>query len=426
VSAPLKAFARTPGRDVADDRPAPFDPARFYYDQRFAIAEDADVLRALIAAVDWTNDLTPSQWAQWYSVALGFAPDLIVELGRGRGNSTALFTQAAARLGHTRVISLCNSYDWASSVAPRIARVVDSRWFDNLDARMTDILAEDYGHILDGASRVLLLWDAHGFEVAETVLGEILPRLQDREHLILMHDIVDNRYAGVSRSYDGQPLWKGAAWQQRTGAWDSRVNIGWMHALQDQIVAIADFSARNALDVGSADDRYARFFGENPAHAAEMRRVIGDELFAMNGHFAFISLTGCAGPFYFPAVAGRQPLAHRSDVVVKGMRQPLPVVVTPAQPWAFASTFTWQPSAEVPGAAWLRLRLRVEGGPIGVGLLAGDGVNFTVRRALSPRQHPLDMLLPVADMRQPGTLVIQTWAAPASARVRIDELSIVW
>src|SRR5262249_29991696 len=158
----------------------------------------------------------PPQWAQWYSVALGFKPDLILELGRDRGNSTSLFTQAAARLSTTRVVSLCRSGDWASLVVPRLARVVNSAWFDRLDARVADIVPADYAAILDRSRRVLLLWDAHGFEIAEIVLGEILPRLAEREHLMLMHDISDNRYAGVSRSYNGQPLWKGSKWRLRT------------------------------------------------------------------------------------------------------------------------------------------------------------------------------------------------------------------
>ena len=73
------------------------DVARFYYDQRHVIAADAAILNALIGAINAEYDLTRGQWAQWYSVALGFQPDLIVELGRSKGNSTALFCQAASR-----------------------------------------------------------------------------------------------------------------------------------------------------------------------------------------------------------------------------------------------------------------------------------------------------------------------------------------
>ena len=69
------------------------DIARFYYEQRHAVAEDAPTLRALIGAVNAPNDLAPTQWSQWYAIALGFRPDLIVELGRAKGNSTLSISQ---------------------------------------------------------------------------------------------------------------------------------------------------------------------------------------------------------------------------------------------------------------------------------------------------------------------------------------------
>jgi hypothetical protein len=407
----------------------PVDIATYYYEQRAQVAEDVALLNQLITAVDWTNDLEPSQWAQWYSVALGFKPDLILELGRGHGNSTALFTQAASRLGKTRVVSLCQSSDWASLVAPRLARVVSPGWFDRVDARMADIVSADYEAILSGAYRVLLLWDAHGFEIAEVVLGEILPRLVDREHLMLMHDISDNRYAGISRSYGGRPIWKGSKWQQRTRSWDSRVNIGWMNSIQDQVIALADFSARNDLEIGSADHEFATFFAADPERAAEMRRTIGDGLFSTIGHWAFLSLMGNTGPFHFPTVDARRPLGHRQDVIVEEQLQ-MPVVIdTDAKAWAYAAAWAWRPAGDMPPdvQAYLRVWLTVEGGAIGVSLLTLDGKEFVQSKiVVASSAAPTIVLLPVADVVQRGRLVIHTWDTPASARVRVEEVSLVW
>jgi hypothetical protein len=422
-----KAFFATAGRDFTKDQPPSVDVARWYYEQRHRVAADAAILRSLIAAVDWTNDLSPSQWAQWYSVALGFRPDLILELGRGRGNSTALFCQAAHALGDTKVVSLCHSGDWTTLTAPRLAEVVDTGWFDPLDARMTDIVSADYGEIIGDHRRVLLLWDAHGFEIAEVVLGEILPRLLDREHLVLMHDIVDNRYSHVDRSYNGQPLWKGSAWQERTGTTGARVNIGWMHSIQDQIVAIADFSARNDLELGSADHEFHCLFGEQPDLGAAMRASLGDEFFSTLGHWAFFSLNGKQGPFEFPAVAGRQAFTHRSAVILEGVGLPADVVAG-AQPWSFASAWSWRPSDTVPPGvdSWLRVRMHVEDGSVGIGLLAANGRDFHVRRAVSPGRQAVEVQMPVSNLADPGQLVVTTWAAPMPARVRIDDVSLVW
>lgn len=426
--ASVKPFAKDPGRDVTRDRPAPFDVARFYYDQRFRIADDAAVLRKLIEAVNWSNDLAAPQWAQWYSVALGFEPDLILELGRGYGNSTALFAQAASRLGRTRIVSLCLSAEWTALVAARIARVVDPTWFASIDARRADILAADYAEILADHQRVLVLWDAHGFEVAELVLGEILPRLVDRPHLVLMHDISDNRYAGVSRSYQGQPLWKGSKWQQRTGAWNSRVNIGWMNSIQDQVIALADFSARNDVEIGSADHEYTQFFTGDPSKAGEMQDVLGDEFFSTIGHWAFLSLSGKNGPFHFPAVSSRRPFSDRCDLLLDPSRTLPATLITDPKPWAYAATFAWRPAADVPSGAehWIRCRVKVEGGLIGVSLLSSDEKVFVESKLVSPSSDAADVLLPVADLAYHGRLVIHTWDTGESARVRIEDLSLVW
>jgi hypothetical protein len=416
------------GRDVSRDH-TPIDIAGYYYEQRAQVGEDAALLRQLIAGVDWTNDLAPPQWAQWYSVALGFKPDLILELGRGRGNSTALFAQAAARLGRTRVVSLCQSGDWASLVAPRLARVVSPAWFDRVDARMADIIAADYEAILEGSQRVLLLWDAHGFEIAEVVLGEILPRLAEREHLVLMHDISDNRYAGIPRSYGGRPLWKGSKWQLKTGSWDSRVNIGWMNSIQDQVIALADFSARNDLEIGSADHEFATFFGADPDRAAEMRRAVGDELFSTIAHWAFLSLMGRTGPFHFPAVSARRPLVHRQDVIVEERLRLPATIATDAKAWAYAVAWAWRPAGDVPADVqpYLRIRLIVEGGAIGVSLLTPDGKEFVESKIVaSSGAAPAFVLLPIADIVQRGRLVVHTWDTPTSARVRVEDVSLVW
>ena len=430
----VKPFARTPGRDTTKDRPAPFDIAQWYYDQRFQIAEDAGLLRQLIAAVDSPRDLGSPQWAQWYSVALGFAPDLIVELGRGYGNSTAVFAQAARQLGRgrwrqpTRVVSLCGTGEWASVVTPKIAQVVDRRWLANVDARRMDILAVDYEQLLADHTRVLLLWDAHGFEIAELVLGDILPRLVGREHLVLMHDINDNRYPGVLRSYGGQPLWKGSAWQKRTGAWGSRVNIGWMNSQQDQVVALADFAARNDLEIGSADHEYAQFFAAHPDRAEEMERLLGKEFFSVAAYWAFLSLSGKEGPFHFPAVAGGRAAVHRSTLVTDPISR-LPVtILTADRAWEYASTLSWCPAEEPPAdiPSWIRCRLRVESGVVGVSLMAPDERSFVESQVVSATSGPQTILLRAPGPSERGRLVIHTWDAPVAARVRIEELALVW
>ncbi len=427
----LKAFAQTPGRDRSRDRQPPFDVAHCYYDQRHLIADDGELLRRLNAAVNSPGDLGSAQWAQWYSLTLGFQPDLIVELGRGRGNSTAVFAQAARRLAlarsaeRTRVVSLCVTGDWDASVAPAIARIVDQDWFASVDARRIDILSVDFGQLLGGYDRVLVLWDAHGYDIAELVLGDILPRLAGRDHVVVMHDISDNRYRGVPRSYGGQPLWKGSARQNQT---ESRTNIGWMNSMQDQVVALADFSARNDLDIGSADHEYACYFEAHPDHTREMQRLLGSDLFSTTADWAFLSLSGKEGPFHFPALSGARAAAHQASLATDPLLRLPAAIVTAETPWAYASTLGWRPAEEPPAESqsWIRCRLQVEGGAVGISLLAPDERSFVESRVVSATSGRQDVWLRAPAPLERGRLVVHTWDAPVSARVRIEELALIW
>jgi hypothetical protein len=429
-----RLFAKVPGRDVAGDRPE-FDVAQAYYEQRQVIAQDLGRLRALVGATRAAHDLTPPQWAQWYSIALSFRPDLIVELGRSKGNSTALFCQAASRLGGTRVVSLCNSRDWVDESLPRVQAVVPPGWLDCLDARIVDILDVDYEQLFAGSERVLVLWDAHGFEIAETVLGRILPLISARPHLVLMHDITDNRYAAVSRSYESQPLWKGSTWDKGMGVSSARVNIGWMNSLQDQVIAIADFAARNDLEVGSADHEFATYFGARPQHAAEMTQLLGDEFFSVAAHFAFLSLAGKQPPFHFPAVQPR--FRHQCASVIRDVhpkrwwrasaRLPRTIQTSPAK-WEYAAVMDCRKSEAIPASASpsLLVRLQVMGAPVGVGLLSEDGASFVHSRRILPALESFPVFLPVTNHSVSSRLVVHTWDVPEPARVRIEDVTFVW
>jgi hypothetical protein len=436
MSPPPPPFANVPGRDAAGDRGPVLDVGASYYEQRHVVAADLDRLRALIVATQAAHDLTPSQWAQWYSVVLNFRPDLIVELGRSKGNSTALFCQAASRLGATRVVSLCNSRDWSEESLPRVRAVVPPGWLECLDARTTDILDVDYEQLVAGSTRVLLLWDAHGFEIAETVLGRILPLIADRPHLVLMHDISDNRYAAVARSYEGQPIWKGSTWDRGTGTSLARVNIGWMNSLQDQVIAIADFAARNDIEIGSADHEYAEYFAARPQHAAEMAALLGSEFFSLSAHYAFLSLAGRQPPFHYPAVQRR--FRHRSHATIRDVHPaprwwqwpaPLPrAIVTKPVNWDYAAVMDCLARETIPAgaAASLRLRLQVTEAPAGVGLLNADRSAFAESRRILPGIESALVFLPVADTSAACQLVVHTWDVPEPARVLIEDIAFVW
>src|SRR6185369_3385136 len=143
-------------------------PATAYWKQRHKLSELRQRFRGMGDAVNHHTDLTMFQWAQLSAMALEFKPDLILELGRGKGNSTCLFTESANIIGNTKVVSLCLSTGFIEQTLPRLFHggYVAPGWLNPLECWATDILFFDFESLLNKHNRVLLFWDAHGFVVA--------------------------------------------------------------------------------------------------------------------------------------------------------------------------------------------------------------------------------------------------------------------
>lgn len=272
-------------------------PATAYWNQRHILSGLRPRFSGMGDVVGQLTDLTRFQWAQLASMALEFKPDLIIELGRGKGNSTCLFTEAANILGNTRVVSLCLGAGFVEQTLPRLLHggFVTPGWLKPLECWVTDILFFDFESLLKKYNRVLLFWDAHGFEVASCVLGKILPILQHKEHIVMMHDMSDQRYSSKeSLDYNNQILWRG---RDTDGA---RIVLGYINSAVPQAVSIVDFSCRNQIDLLTADHSLHTELKPYPEKLAEMAQLLGDEFFSLQAHWLCFSLNDYNHPMTFP------------------------------------------------------------------------------------------------------------------------------
>ena len=155
-------------------------PGQALWDQRQPLAALRSRLNSLSQAVDRPVDLSITQWVQIAAFTLDFRPDLIIELGREFGNSTCCFLEIANHLGGAKaclLLSLCLSDSWSVRTVPRLRNLVPKEWFAPADIRRVNLLDFDFKAELENCQRPLIFWDAHGFEVAECVLGSVLPHL---------------------------------------------------------------------------------------------------------------------------------------------------------------------------------------------------------------------------------------------------------
>ncbi len=272
-------------------------PAQAYWNQRVLLSENHDRILALSKAVNRPSDLLPYQMAQLMAFAMEFAPDIILELGRGVGNSTCAFTQVAEWLKphECNVLSLCLSDDWTRKTVPRLRKIVSEKWFQPLQALQSDILTFNYKTVLSDYNKILVFWDAHGFDVAECVLGGILPCIVDRPHVVIMHDLSDARYLSPStKNYGENGLWKGNNWD------GPRLRIGNIDTAVEQAVAIMDFTIRNSLKLHSADHSFHTELGDNLDKLSELQNLLTEDLFSLSAHWFWFSLNEGSGPYTFP------------------------------------------------------------------------------------------------------------------------------
>jgi cephalosporin hydroxylase len=153
-------------------------------------------------------DLPIENWLELHDLTVAFRPDLVLELGRGYGNSTCVFTEAAHSVG-CRVVSLGFDSEraWETETAPRLAEVVEANWFEPLTVVQDDITRLDFRPLLEGSSRTLVFWDAHGVDVAESIFRRLVPALPI-ENKIVVDDIwtTPERY-GLHSHFQAGPLW---------------------------------------------------------------------------------------------------------------------------------------------------------------------------------------------------------------------------
>jgi len=174
-----------------------------------------------------SSDLNAGQWGQLYAMAAAFAPDLIVDLGRGYGNSTCLFTEVAHRLGNTRVVSIGfrDDHAWAERTEPKLRNALPTRWFEPLTIIEQDVRRVDFSLVYGSATRILLFWDMLGYGVTRYILDHALPPLAARDHLILVKDVTDARYHWVENAHRAANLLSQSSEVRALGAFLERNEI---------------------------------------------------------------------------------------------------------------------------------------------------------------------------------------------------------
>jgi len=205
-----------------------------------------------------------------------------------------------------RILSLCLSDDWFTHTVPPIEGDCAIRLVHASPDRSVQYVGLRGRAGAKNAKRCLVFWDAHGFDIAEWVLGTLMPQMADKYNLVLMHDMSDNRLETCSREYGEQGLWVGTdetIWRG-ADAINPSLWLGNICSRVPQAVSISDFTSRNRLPLHSAAESLDAEIASNPARMGELRAVLGDDLFSLQAHWYWLTLNDAPGLLSFPQYTG--------------------------------------------------------------------------------------------------------------------------
>lgn len=198
-------------------------------------------------------------------------PDIIIDLGTGSGASAASMAIAAGAVKpQTAIMTFDLSDHWTEDAVPRLVGIDRSRWAP-VRTMLHDIATFDFASLIGENRSIVVFWDAHGYEVASGVLCHLMPHISDRRHIVICHDMSDNRMQlDANRSYGAKSFWRGANdWTGNT----AYTNLGWLSTTVEQCIPILDFCYRNKTELGSVD--YDVFIAGDAKRRTEMAERLG-------------------------------------------------------------------------------------------------------------------------------------------------------
>lgn len=279
--------------------PHQFSAAKAIWDNRDRLAEVLPELRTVRAALQTASggprDFVQQQWLQIASVVYAFKPDLIIELGRGFGNSTCSMAVAAKMLRpqSCRILSLCLSDSFNKVSRPYLDSHLDtSSLFSSLESLTCDISTYNFAADIAAATKVFVFWDAHGYDLAIGLLSGLFQLLQDKPHLSVVHDMADLAYMGSEfRLYGRDDVWL------KLGSAAPKYILGDVGAQYEEGIALVDFLGRNRIPFRSAESAY--FSDLTDAQRKELGERFGSD-FSPFGFWYSFSLNDREGPLTFP------------------------------------------------------------------------------------------------------------------------------
>jgi hypothetical protein len=333
------------------------------------------------------------------------------------------------------MLELCEEFDWAHGVIAIIGEIISYE----------SLIGQQYEARILNARRILIFWDAHGYEVADIILSIILPKLYGREVLIACHDLLDSRYLLDDRVYGSHSLWRRQ--QEPDSLW---VHIGKIHSYYEELISIVDFTSRNSIDLHSVmhsimvNDQARRTWDQEEWVEQTLTSCPTAHLKVPAAHaycnWHYFSLP--KSDVSFPAVRNvyqKPEPTQLADVTTIPVSRILPIgearitdkqeaitLITAPGQWTYGAEARF----DIPGieseSRIVRIGLEVESGVLGLGWLREDQTAWVTRAAAIANSDEKELTLIIPARTRGGKLVFDNWTGsfkPARAVIRSITIS---
>lgn len=152
------------------------------------------------------------------------------------------------------------------------------------------------------------------------------------------------------------------------------------------------------------------------------RQVIGHA--SESFELAIIELTPSEDAIVLPLALGEMIPIHGT---IRRRRGGIQVVTRPRR-WHYAAELDIESSIAdtlANGTGYLHVKGSLEGGPVGIGVLARDRTRFLSRLGLPAERETVDAYLPIERLGAAAAVIVQAWDRRRSGELAIDAMEIV-
>jgi FkbM family methyltransferase len=192
---------------------------------------------------------TAKQCVQYAAFVNHFTPDCILQFGRWSGENTLALSMGMP--SNCEFWSFCKSNYFRNTKIESVIEKIYPAINILFDYPAKSLINE----IINRGNRILIFWDDTSEEVGNIILGQIMPLMRDKIHVVITRDLWDGRYKTLPES--------------------SVSAVGTIWSSRNDLLKILDYTTRNNLRLYSPERAFKRIVESDSKLEAQLKSDLG-------------------------------------------------------------------------------------------------------------------------------------------------------